>query len=62
MSRYVCYYSGRKSMYRDMAVKWMKWAATSDLTDDQRRGVSLFFRSIAVRFGLIREFREIGVI
>jgi hypothetical protein len=49
-------------MYRDLAVKWKKWSATSDLTEDQIRGVSLFFKTIATRFGLLTEFREIGVI
>lgn len=62
MSKYVIYYGTRKEMYRDMATRWSKWATTSNLTEDQIRGVSMFFRSIATRFGLIREFREIGVI
>jgi hypothetical protein len=62
MSKYVIYYSCRKEMYRELAQRWMKWSTTTNLTDDQIRGVSMFFRSIAVRFGLIKEFREIGVI
>lgn len=62
MSRYVCYYSGRKGMYRDLAARWAKWAETSNLTEEQKRGVSMFFKAIARRFGLINEFREIGVI
>ena len=62
MSKYVIYYSCRKSMYRDMAIRWAKWSSTADLTEDQIRGVSLFFKSIGVRFGLINEFRDIGVL
>lgn len=61
MSRYVCYYSARKEMYRDFASRWVRWASTTTLTEDQVRGVSMFFRPIAVRFGLITEFRELGI-
>lgn len=62
MSRYTCYYSSRQNMYRELAAKWVKWAATTELSDLEREGVSKFFKAIAVRFGLIKEFREIGVI
>jgi hypothetical protein len=62
MSKYVVYYSGRKEMYRDMASRWYRWSNETNLTDDQRTGVALFFRSIGRRFGLLGEFREIGVI
>lgn len=62
MSKYVIYYSGRKEMYRDMATRWNRWASETNLTNEQRTGVALFFRSIGRRFGLISEFREIGVI
>lgn len=62
MSKYTMYYSGRKIMYRDMATRWSRWAATANLTEKELEGISLFFKSIAVRFGLVTEFREIGVI
>jgi hypothetical protein len=62
MSRYVVYYSGRKEMYRDMAERWTRWSKSVTLTPDEIRGTSKFFHDIAVRFGLINEFREIGVI
>jgi hypothetical protein len=62
MSKYVVYYSGRKEMYRDMVTRWSKWAKTANLTAEQRRGIALFFKSIGRRFGLINEFRDIGVI
>jgi hypothetical protein len=62
MSKYTIYYSSRKIMYRDLATRWAKWAADSNLTEEQNRGVSMFFKAIAKRFGLIKEFRDIGVL
>ena len=62
MSRYVIYYSVRKEMYRDMAERWTRWSKSVTLTPDEIRGTSKFFHDIAIRFGLINEFREIGVI
>jgi hypothetical protein len=62
MSSYTVYYSSRKDMYKNLAVRWSKWAADSNLTVSERKGVAMFFKSIAVRFGLVNEFREIGVI
>jgi hypothetical protein len=62
MSRYVIYYGCRKSMYRDLATRWAKWAKSVKLTPDEIRGTSKFFYDIGVRFGLITEFRELGVI
>jgi hypothetical protein len=62
MSKYTVYYSARKSMYRDLATRWARWAASSNLTEEQNRGVSMFFKAIARRFGLTKEFRDIGVI
>jgi hypothetical protein len=62
MSRYTYYYNTRQIMYRELATRWSKWAATASLTEEQNRGASMFFKSIAIRFGLIKEFREIGVI
>ena len=62
MSRYVCYYSARKTFYREMAERWSKWAATAKLTETELEGISKFFWSLARRFGLINEFRELGVI
>jgi hypothetical protein len=49
-------------MYRELAARWSRWASTAKLTEEELRGVSLFFKAIARRFGLIKEFREIGVI
>lgn len=62
MSRYVVYYSVRKEMYREMVERWKRWSENTNLTEDQRSGMSLFFYQIARRFGLVTEFRELGVI
>ena len=62
MSKYVIYYSTRKQMYRQLATRWKAWADGSELSESQQRGMSLFFRHIGKRFGLIQEFKDIGVI
>jgi hypothetical protein len=62
MSKYVCYYSARKIFHRELAERWSKWAATANLTETEITGISKFFRQIARRFGLIGEFKEMGVI
>ena len=62
MSKYVIYYSTRQDMYRKLATHWKAWADSSDISETQRLGMSLFFRYIGKRFGLITEFKEIGVV
>ena len=62
MSKYTIYYNTRQLMYRKLAETWKAWADTSELSESQQRGMSLFFRHIGRRFGLINEFKEIGVI
>ncbi len=62
MSKYVCYYSARKIFYRELAEKWSKWAVTANLTETESLGISKFFYQLARRFGLIGEFREMGII
>ena len=62
MSKYTTYYAARQEMYKDLATSWVKLTKNMDLTDDQRRGMALFFKPIARRFGLIREFRNLMVI
>jgi hypothetical protein len=62
MSKYVRYYNANQRAYRDMAIKWMRWAEDANLSDQELKGISKFFYSIARRFGLITEFRSIGVI
>ena len=62
MSKYTIYYNTRQDMYRTLAAQWISWAKDFNLTEDQARGMKLFFRQIGKRFGLITEFRKIGVI
>jgi len=49
-------------MFRDLASTWKAWAEEAHLDESQLRGMSLFFRHIGRRFGLINEFKDIGVI
>ena len=62
MSKYTIYYDHRQYMYRDLARAWNEWADGSELPDYQVKGMKLFFRQIGKRFGLITEFKELGVI
>lgn len=62
MSNYVRYYNKNQKVYKELAERWARWANSVQLTPDEIRGTSKFFMDIAVRFGLVREFRELGVI
>ena len=63
MSKYTTYYNARQLMYRRMAESWKAWAdSTNSLSTEESRGMALFFRHIGKRFGLINEFKDIGVI
>lgn len=62
MSKYAMYYDRKKRQYLDFATSWAKLAAEMNLTERQWRGMVLFFRPIARRFGLVQEFKELGII
>lgn len=62
MSKYTMYYTAKQKQYKDFATNWANLTSTMDLSERQRRGMALFFRPIARRFGLIQEFKDIGVI
>lgn len=62
MSKYTTYYTAKQQQYRELATSWKSITSSMNLTEDQKKGMSLFFKSIAKRFGLIQEFRDIGVI
>ena len=62
MSKYVRYYNRKQTMYRELATNWKAWADARSLEADQVRGMALFFRHVGTRFGLLTEFKEIGVI
>lgn len=62
MSRYTYYYKLNQNHYKRLAINWKAWAANSSLTKRDKEGMAKFFNPIAKRFGLIKEFRDIGVI
>ena len=62
MSKYTMYYDRKKKQHLDFATNWAKFTATMDLTERQKRGMALFFKPIARRFGLTREFQDLGII
>ena len=62
MSKYTIYYTTKQDMYRTLAIQWKAWANRTRLSERQQKGMSLFFRHIGKRFGLIQEFKDIGVI
>ena len=62
MSKYTTYYKSRQLMYRDLAINWSIFALNRKLPDYQMQGMALFFKPIARRFGLTKDFRDIGVI
>lgn len=62
MSKYTTYYTTKQQQYKELATSWKNITSSMNLTEDQKKGMSLFFKSIAKRFGLIQEFRDIGVI
>ena len=62
MSNYIRYYNKNQKVSRELAERWSRWAKSVPLTPDEIRGTSKFFKDIAVRFGLVLEFRELGVI
>jgi hypothetical protein len=49
-------------MFRELARQWKAWAEGTQLSESQVRGMAVFFRHIGKRFGLINEFKDIGVI
>ena len=62
MSRYTTYYNTRQQTYKELAKSWKSWADGSGISETQRVGMGFFFQHIGKRFGLIEEFRKIGVI
>ena len=62
MSKYTRYYNTKQEQYRNFAISWSKISSEMSLTERQKRGMALFFTPIGRRFGLIQEFRDIGII
>lgn len=62
MSKYTVYYKTKQNAYRELATKWSRWSATTDLTSEELDGIAKFFYPIAKRFGLIKEFKDINIL
>lgn len=62
MSKYTQYYNSGKTTYYHMAARWAEWAKTANLTEAEITGMTKFFRSIAKRFGLINELKQLGIL
>ena len=62
MSNYVRYYKSRQAAYRELGVLWAKWARTANLTVIEKVGIARYFMRLAVRFGLIKEYKRLGII
>ena len=62
MSKYTTYYNSRQKEFKALASQWKSWSEDANLTETQIKGMELFFKHIGKRFGLIQEFRDIGVI
>jgi hypothetical protein len=56
------YYIAKQKQYKDFATNWAKFTSTMDLSERQKRGMALFFKPIARRFGLTKDFKDIGIL
>jgi hypothetical protein len=56
------YYIAKQKQYKDFATNWAKFTSTMDLSERQKRGMALFFKPIARRFGLTNDFKDIGIL
>ena len=62
MNKYTMYYIAKQKQYKDFATNWAKFTSTMDLSERQKRGMALFFKPIARRFGLTKDFKDIGIL
>lgn len=62
MSYYVSYYNANRKLYKTLAECWVERANSSCLSQAERDSVTKFFRKKATRFGLVQDFRRIGVL
>jgi hypothetical protein len=56
------YYTDKQRQYKELAAAWKKVSENMDLSEEQKKGMALFFKPIARRFGLTQDFKDIGVI
>jgi hypothetical protein len=62
MSNYVRYYNTRQDAYRTLATMWANWMNSNHPAPAECDGVSKFFTYVGKRFGLISEFKKLGII
>lgn len=62
MSKYVKYYSERQDTCRTLATMYTNWVEAVNPTKEELAGVVKFFNHVGKRFGLISEFRKLGII
>ena len=61
MSKYTTYYKNKQLEYRSLAINWAIFADSHSIPGYQRRGMALFFRPIARRFGLTEDFKKLNI-
>lgn len=62
MSKYVKYYNERQDAYRTLATMCTNWVEATRPSAAELEGVTKFFSHVGKRFGLISEFKKLGVI
>ena len=62
MSRYTTYYRSKQLEYKSLAINWSIFANSNNIPGYQRRGMALFFKPIARRFGLTEDFKRLNII
>lgn len=62
MSYYTEYYNKNRSLYLTLAECWVNQTNLTRVTDEDKLTISKFFLKKAIRFGLVQEFRSLGII
>ena len=62
MKLYNIYRIKDKQKARDCAIKWQHWASKHNLSFFEMVEWTTYFYTLARKFGLVREFRENGII
>ena len=62
MSKYVKYYSSRQDSYRTLATMCSNWIKSENPSEEEIIGITKFFSCVGKRFGLISEFKKIGIL
>lgn len=56
------YYNAKKAYWRRAAIDWREWAATVNMSNEALLMFQAIFESIGHRYGLLREYRENGIL